>query len=198
VGENDKVRGRGDSVYEHWDFEELETVFGARPSPENVKETVSLLIRGRGRRHGSPPAQIGCYEAALNRSEEYARRAARLPDRDRVLFYKTLSLLACGREVEDLAAGGRARLGVYEALLARSWVVRFDDPPEMCRLAHAAVELAARFSPRPHGARRVADLRAAPGAISPTPAAWPTGWARRRRRSGRLSPFSREARAIRS
>jgi hypothetical protein len=54
----------------------------------------------------------------------------------------------------------RAGLGIYEALLARSWAVRFDDPREVCRLAEAAVEMAARFSPRTHGAQRVADLRA--------------------------------------
>jgi tetratricopeptide (TPR) repeat protein len=60
--------------------------------------------------------------------------------------------------VESLAV--RAGLGVYEALLARSWALRFDKPQEMCRLAEAAVEVAARFSPKTHGTQRVADLRA--------------------------------------
>ncbi|HSS49431.1 MAG TPA: hypothetical protein VLX28_10825, partial [Thermoanaerobaculia bacterium] len=120
---------------------------------------MSRLIRGRGPRQGPPPSTAG-YDALLNRAEEHARRAAHLPFRERVRFYKTLSLLASGREVESLHQGRRAGLGVYEALLARSWAVRFDDPREMCRLAEAAVEVAARFSPRVHGAQPVADLRA--------------------------------------
>ena len=32
-------------------------------------------------------------------------------------------------------------LGVCEALLARSWVLRYDDPRQMCKLAQAAVKL---------------------------------------------------------
>jgi tetratricopeptide (TPR) repeat protein len=148
-------------VFEHCDFEDLDTVFGVSPSPEDVKQTVSLLIRGRGQRQGSPPPDAA-YDALLNRAKEYARRAQCLPDRERVRFYKTLSLLASGKGVESLVGvrQGRAGLGLYEALLARSWAVRFDDPQEMCRLADAAVEVAARFSPKTHGVRRVADLRA--------------------------------------
>ncbi|HEX4961794.1 MAG TPA: hypothetical protein VF173_13205 [Thermoanaerobaculia bacterium] len=140
-------------MFELGDFEELSEVFGVSPSPEEVKQTVSLLIRGRGRRRGSPPPDVP-YDALLHRAEEHARRAQHLPVRERVRFYKTLSLLASGREVEG------AGLGVYEALLARSWAMRFEDPQEMCRLAEAAVEVAARFSPKTHGVKGVADLRA--------------------------------------
>jgi tetratricopeptide (TPR) repeat protein len=147
-------------VFEHCDFEDLDAVFGVSPSPEEVKQAVSLLIRGRSPRRGSPPPDVP-YDALLNRAEEQARRAQRLSVRERIRFYKTLSLLASGPGVESLVDGGRrAGLGVYEALLARSWAVRFDDPQEMCRLAEVAVEAAARFSPRTYGTRRVADLRA--------------------------------------
>jgi tetratricopeptide (TPR) repeat protein len=142
-------------VFEHCDFEDLDAAFGVSPSPEDVKRAVSLLIRGRGHWHGSPPPEAA-YDALLNRAEEHARRTRRLPVRERIRFFKALSLLASGREMGRLGGG----LGVYEALLARSWAVRFDDAQEMCRLAEAAVEAAARFSPRTHGARPVADLRA--------------------------------------
>jgi tetratricopeptide (TPR) repeat protein len=144
-------------VFEHCDFEDLDVVFGASPSPEDIKQTVSRLIRGRSARQGSPPS-TAIYDALLNRAEEQARRAQHLPGRERVRFYKALSLLASGR-VGDVCQMG-AGLGIYEALLARSWAVRFDDPREMCRLAEAAVEVAARFSPRTYGAQRLADLRA--------------------------------------
>ncbi|MEA2600264.1 MAG: hypothetical protein QOF89_1256 [Acidobacteriota bacterium] len=145
-------------MFEPCDFEELDTVFGVNPSPEDVKQRVSLLIGGWVPRHGSPLPEPN-YESLLDRAEEHARRAQLLPVRERVRFYKALSFLTSSQGVEGVRSG-RAGLGVYEALLARSWSLRFDDPREMCRLAEAAVEVAARFSPKTHGAKRVADLRA--------------------------------------
>jgi hypothetical protein len=48
--------------------------------------------------------------------------------------------------------------GVYEAFLAQSWSVRFDDPDEMVHLAEIAVDLSRDFAKnRP---RRAADLQA--------------------------------------
>ncbi len=146
-------------MFEPCDLDDLEEVFGENPSPENVKRTVSRLIRRQDPRRGSPPPEAAAYDPLLNRTEEYARRAQRLPVRERVRFYKALPLLASEDGVERLATG-RAGIGVYEALLARSWVLRFDDPQEMCRLAEAAVEVAARLSPKTHGAQGVGDLRA--------------------------------------
>ncbi len=139
------------------DFEELAAVFGVNPSPEEVKQTVILLLRGQDPRREPPPPETN-YDALFNRAKEHARRAQLLPAPERIHFYKTMSLLASGGGVENLPR--TARLGVYEALLARSWSARFDDPQEMCRLAEAAAEVAARFSPKTHGAKGVADLRA--------------------------------------
>jgi tetratricopeptide (TPR) repeat protein len=51
-------------------------------------------------------------------------------------------------------------LGVYEALLARSWEVRYDDPREMCHLARVAVDVAGRLDPKIYGALTVVDWRA--------------------------------------
>jgi len=53
-----------------------------------------------------------------------------------------------------------AGLGIYEALLARSWAVRFNNPEEMVRLAEAATEVAQSLSPRGYGKKRIADLQA--------------------------------------
>jgi len=64
--------------------------------------------------------------------------------------------LALARE-GDLPLAG---LGVYEALLTRSWEIRFQDKEEMISLANAAVEVAARFDSEALGAQQVADLRA--------------------------------------
>ncbi len=51
-------------------------------------------------------------------------------------------------------------LGVFEALLARSWAVRYDDPVEMCHLANVAKEMAESFDPALYGAKRAKDLQA--------------------------------------
>ncbi len=51
-------------------------------------------------------------------------------------------------------------LGVYEALLARSWSVRFDNPQEMYHLARSAVEIAKSLDPLVLGVREVADYQA--------------------------------------
>jgi tetratricopeptide (TPR) repeat protein len=50
--------------------------------------------------------------------------------------------------------------GVLEALLARSWEVRFANRREMIRLAEVARDLALRLEPDALGARRVAELQA--------------------------------------
>lgn len=147
-------------MFEHCDLEDLVAALGMSPSPEDVKRTVSLLLRGQGERREPLPSGDAAYEAIFNRAEECVRRGERLPVRERPRFYKALSFLVSGGGVESLGSQGRASLGVYEALLARSWVLRFDDPEEMCRLASSAVEVAGRFGPKAHGARRVADLRA--------------------------------------
>jgi tetratricopeptide (TPR) repeat protein len=83
-----------------------------------------------------------------------------LPAGERKRFRKALALLESGAGVLALAAAGNMRLaglGVYEALLARSWAVRYDDPRQMCHLAKAAVEVAQDFDPKKFGPWRVAD-----------------------------------------
>jgi hypothetical protein len=47
--------------------------------------------------------------------------------------------------------------GIYEALLAQSWSVRFDNPGEMVRLAEIALDVSQRFT---SSAKWVADLQA--------------------------------------
>jgi tetratricopeptide (TPR) repeat protein len=146
-------------MFELCDLEDLVVAFGVNPSPEDIKRTVALLLRGRGDRHELPAPEDAAFEAVFNRASECVRLGERLPVPERLRFHEALSSLISGGGAQSLTRGC-ARLGVYEALLARSWVLRFDDLEEMCRLAHAAAEMAGRFSPRVYGAQRVADLRA--------------------------------------
>ena len=68
--------------------------------------------------------------------------------------------LGCGPEHLFLAEISLTGRGVLEALLGRSWAIRFHSPQEMVRAAEAAVLVAETFDPREHGEREVADLRA--------------------------------------
>ena len=147
-------------MFELCDLEDLVVAFGVNPSPEDVKRAVTLLLRGEGDRHELPAPEDAAYEAAFDRAAECVRRGERLPVPERVRFHEVLSSLISGEGAQSLVSRKRAKLGIYEALLARSWVLRFDDPEEMCRLAQAAVKIAGRFSTRVCGAQRVADLQA--------------------------------------
>lgn len=86
----------------------------------------------------------------------------RLSQRERARYRRARSLLASGSGVrallvEDIPLAG---LGVYEALLAESWTLRFSRPEEMVRLTDAALAVAQDFGCRRIGRQRIADLQA--------------------------------------
>ena len=92
----------------------------------------------------------------------HARALESLRGEDLSIYRQARALLdiGCGPEhlfLADISLTGR---GVFEALLGRSWAIRFNSPREMVRAAQAAVLLAETFEPREHGEREVADLRA--------------------------------------
>lgn len=110
-----------------------------------------------------PPDLSAVYNKVLDRAEDFARRAAILPPEERQRFRKALSLLETGDGIVALAHKGDLEvegLGIYEALLARSWAVRYEDPREMCHLATVAVEVAHSLDSSRYGARKVADYAA--------------------------------------
>lgn len=89
-----------------------------------------------------------------------AQALAKLSLRERGRYRRARRLLAAGSAQAIPQAGmcvsGR---GVYEALLAQSWSVRFDNPDEMVRLAEIALDVAQSFASGNH-ARWAADLQA--------------------------------------
>jgi len=90
-----------------------------------------------------------------------ARSLQRLSLRERAKYRRARALLSTGGGPRSLFLGDMPLngLGVYEALLARSWAVRFADPEEMVRLAEVATEMAQGFDPRGYGKRRIFDLQ---------------------------------------
>ena len=101
------------------------------------------------------------YDEALDASFESALQATRVL-RDRQ-DGEGIAFSAQSREFLSPAVetpGSVAALGALEALLERSYALRYDDPREMVRLARGAVELALGLDPAVFGARRVADQQA--------------------------------------
>jgi tetratricopeptide (TPR) repeat protein len=164
---------------EHYSPEEIEEGLSGRLDGERSKEIVRHLLSGcpqcqasaqqrryeLGKAAGSPlpPTLSAAYNAALERAEDFARRAAILPPEERSRFRKALSLLETGDGVLALAQKGNLEvegLGVYEALLARSWAARYDNLREMRHLAKAAVEVAHNLDPDKYPAWRRSDYAA--------------------------------------
>jgi tetratricopeptide (TPR) repeat protein len=76
-----------------------------------------------------------------------AQALARLSRRERASYLRARALLDLGTGARSLSLADvpLAGVGVFEALLARSWAVRFTDPQEMVHLAEVAVEMAKDF-----------------------------------------------------
>ncbi len=122
---------------------------------------LTRLALGGGSEIPLPPAAD--YDEALDRA--FATVRAVLP---RLTAFRwaerkkkeALALLASGG-LEGLAAAPPDLRGppLFEALLERSWAVRYEDPQQMVGLALCAALFADRLSEAEHGAREVAHLR---------------------------------------
>jgi tetratricopeptide (TPR) repeat protein len=164
---------------EHFSSEEIEEGLSGRLDSKRSKEIVRHLLSGctqcqaaaQQRRYKlSPaagsvpsPAVSVAYNTVLDKAEEFARRAVILPPGERKRFRKALSLLEKGGGVVVLAHKGDLEvegLGVYEALLAKSWALRHENPREMCHLAKAAVEVAHELDSGKYTAWKRADYAA--------------------------------------
>jgi hypothetical protein len=87
-----------------------------------------------------------------------ARALAELSLRERACYRRARKLLAEG-SIQAIPQAGMcvSGRGVYEALLAHSWSIRFDDPDKMVHFAEIALDVSRRFR---SSARWVADLQA--------------------------------------
>jgi tetratricopeptide (TPR) repeat protein len=92
----------------------------------------------------------------------HARGLESLSEGELLIYRQARGLLDAGLGVESLPFANFLLTGpgVFEALLGRSWAVRFNDPQEMIRMARGAVIVAEAFDPGEYGAVYVADLRA--------------------------------------
>ena len=129
--------------------------------PAAHRSLISLEAAARGR--AEAPELSSSYDAVLDSAIEYARRAMSLPKGELLRFQKATTVLRSGGGVLAITGIGEMSvegLGVFEALLARSWAIRYDNPREMCHLARVAAEMSEAFLPEIYGVQQVADLRA--------------------------------------
>ncbi len=111
-----------------------------------------------------PPADLDdAYEEALDRAFRKARSYARHLRHQATRAEEASALLSRGGGLRSLCTEGDRplrSLGVYQALLERSWAIRHDDKAEMVELAQAAVNVALRLNPRLYGPGLLMDLQA--------------------------------------
>ncbi|HET9226260.1 MAG TPA: hypothetical protein VFR31_06315, partial [Thermoanaerobaculia bacterium] len=95
------------------------------------------------------------YDAALDRALQKALRYEQTVLRRKAEAQRLEKILAAKGDLPGEADG----LALYDALLARSWAVRHDDPAEMVQLADRAVKLAQSLDPRKLGQGEWHDLQ---------------------------------------
>jgi tetratricopeptide (TPR) repeat protein len=107
-----------------------------------------------------PPSILQAYDGPIDRAFSILagtwNAAERTPERSR---REALVLLVDGG-LEALvdAPSDLSGIPLFEALLERSWALRYEDPTQMVQLAHAAVLLASFLNEDALGAQRTADL----------------------------------------
>lgn len=119
------------------------------------------MLVGRAGLSAPPPAEE-IYDGALNRAVASIRRLGLAPAVKPVeQTTQEIVVLLAARGVAGLQDVPSALLDVplYEALLERSWSLRYEDPGPAVELARCAAQLAEGFSTDEHDSRKLADLR---------------------------------------
>ena len=99
------------------------------------------------------------YETAIDRAFAAVRQHAESVRRQRSDTRRALEILAAGGpEALDRIPHGIGGLALFEALLARSWALRHDDPAQMVQLAWLATKTAKTLDVRRHGPKRIVDF----------------------------------------
>jgi tetratricopeptide (TPR) repeat protein len=102
------------------------------------------------------PEEDAAYEAALDRAFEAARGVDRDLRWQKAQTERALKALEAGRQVPR----NTDTLAHMDALLARSWQLRYEDLRMMAAFAFNAVHVSLRLDPRLYGPQRVCDHQA--------------------------------------
>lgn len=108
---------------------------------------------------GLKPVMEDIYDEALDRAFATARRHARRLGRQKTEAKKLEEVLSEGGvEAVQRLPRRTGDIALLDALLARSWSLRHDDPGRMVQFAELAVRHARGLDARVHGPQLVADL----------------------------------------
>ena len=151
-------------MIQHPSSAELTALARGGLSGERTREVVRHLllpclpcgaILASAMQEAAAPVPEDEYDAALDRALQKALRYEQTVLRRKTEAQKLEKILAAKGELPGEADG----LALCDALLARSWAVRQDDPAEMVRLAERAVKLAQSLDPRKLGPGEWHDLQ---------------------------------------
>jgi hypothetical protein len=137
----------------------LHLLRGCEPCRALLEPYLPALFGSRSRFQEIPPPPLAAYDDPMDRA--FAALGLNVPrptlDESR---REVLALLASGGlESLDGLPPDLAGRPVIEALLERSWSLRFESPDQMVRLARAATIVAGGLDERELGAKETEDLR---------------------------------------
>ncbi len=166
--------GKEQVLRKHPSSVDLEDFLQGRLSGEKVRKVVRHLI---------PGCSVCTAQLENSRDQLFLGDAREFTERENAEYLKVLDRnlktarhlhreAARARQVSSLLVAGGVKavvqdadlplrgLGMYHALLERSWALRFENPREMVSLARAAVEVAGRLNSKLYGNQRTSDLQA--------------------------------------
>ena len=163
---------------EHPTHAELAAFLREALSPERFREIVQHLLKGCESCSAflvpfyqsmtleaahAPVESDAEYDRAIDRAFERVQDHQRYARWETARARKFAPVLAAGGGVQALIDKVKEPLrgiGLYKALLERSWAVRHEDPSEMVTLARFAVEVAQNLDSSRYAAELQADLEA--------------------------------------
>jgi tetratricopeptide (TPR) repeat protein len=119
---------------------------------DRCSSEIDLMLGGRG---GS------AYDAAIERARRFAKGFERKHRREKARVEEIAASLPSDSSAvpRKLSRGGKAEIAKIEALLAKSWSLRYEAPSEMLRYAMMASMCAQKLNVHTHGRERVLDLQ---------------------------------------
>lgn len=154
----------------HVKLDEVEELLRGTLATHKTQELVRHLVASCGSCRATlaawrepSTASEDAYDVALDRSFKTGKSYACHLRREAARARKIVALLQQGGGLQTVCEKGDLPLrglGMYQALLERSWAVRHDNPREMIHLARAAVVVAQRLDSRRYEPQLLFDFQA--------------------------------------
>ena len=145
--------GRGAAVLRHL-FTGCQSCRAAVPTP------LAVILGIESARAQPSPTEDAAYDAVIDRTFRVARRHAQhLAQQKAQAGTAVTALESGGLEAAEKVARSFKGLAFFEALLARSWELRHQDPGQMIQYAWLATLAVEGLTARRYGQERIFDFR---------------------------------------